>query len=319
MSLAIESAPSITHDPSTLETGRGRVFLIDRDEEFRAIMRDAFDRHGLVAAEGALVDSVCLDEVAQSDVVVREVAGEVRRGLQALERVRQHAGGSDVRILCVSHHEQSMLRVLALDGGADDFVVKPIASDELVARVRAQLRRARQLALLVAQSRVAALTGVRNRRGVVEELERALAWSRRSGEPCSLVALDVDELKPVNDRLGHAAGDALLCAVAAALGHGARREDVVGRLGGDEFVVVLPRADAAGAARVMQRIERRLAELVIPSVTSTVRASLGAVTSRGGEFDAATMLARADAAMYAAKRRRRAAPPLRLVGDDDAG
>ena len=116
--------------------------------------------------------------------------------------------------------------------------------------------------------------------------------------------LDVDGLKQVNDRLGHAAGDALISAVGEALKLAVRREDSVGRLGGDEFMVVLPRADQAAAARVCQRIESLLEVVSLPGV-ATVRASMGFVASGPNEHTAEAMLELADQRMYAAKRQRR--------------
>jgi diguanylate cyclase (GGDEF)-like protein len=140
-----------------------------------------------------------------------------------------------------------------------------------------------------------ALTGLANRSHVAE---RAAA---HAGGPSAVLLLDLNDFKQVNDTLGHAAGDELLCVVGARLQECVRPGDVVGRLGGDEFVILLFGADTAAA--VADRIRRRLAEPVrLAGVLLSTRASIGvAVRPPGASIDLATLTARADAAMYADK------------------
>ena len=112
----------------------------------------------------------------------------------------------------------------------------------------------RQRAVLGRISRTDALTHVLNRRGFEERLTAALLGSARSNEPCALLLLDLDGFKPVNDRAGHAAGDALLQWTAQRIGGCVRPADVVGRIGGDEFAVLAPSADAGVAYEIAGRI-----------------------------------------------------------------
>ena len=293
-----------------------QVLVVDASVDFREMMAQALDRNGFASIRHPTLDA--FDAAAPPlDVAILEIEAG-RGGLGRIAKLRQCSGWHDVPIICVSHFDSAFLRVLALDSGGDDFLVKPVHSDELVARVRAQLRRAQRIGTLLAQSRVDTLTGILNRRGGVDELEKALAWSRRSGEACSVLLLDVDGLKQVNDGQGHAAGDQLLVAVATALQASARREDSVARLGGDEFVVVLPRADAAGARRAAQRIEARLRQIELPGISARVRASIGIATSAPGPTDAEQLIAEADARMYADKRRARARrAALHVVASDE--
>jgi diguanylate cyclase len=161
------------------------------------------------------------------------------------------------------------------------------------ALVRAQL-----IARLSEQAGTDELTGLPNRRAWREHLALALARSRRSGRPLSVVVLDLDGFKRVNDTRGHAAGDRLLRETTSAWSAALRDPDVLGRLGGDEFGVILEGADADAAASVVARLERSLGE--------RCRASAGAATWTPDE-DADGLLARADTAMYAHKRQRVAA------------
>jgi diguanylate cyclase (GGDEF)-like protein/PAS domain S-box-containing protein len=141
------------------------------------------------------------------------------------------------------------------------------------------------------------LTGLANRSHFDAELRAAIA----TGEPVGLLFVDLDDFKLVNDTLGHAAGDELLCAVADRLEEAGR---LVGRHGGDEFLVLLRGGDAAAADAVAARTAARLAEsFAISGRGLRIRASVGAACCPGDAADADGLLRRADAAMYRAKRR----------------
>jgi diguanylate cyclase (GGDEF)-like protein len=140
-----------------------------------------------------------------------------------------------------------------------------------------------------------ALTGLANRRSWDDQLGRALAQAARSHETVSIAVCDVDRLKEVNDREGHAAGgDALIRDVARCLGDGARAADLLARIGGDEFALLLPGADRDAASDVLERLTARL-----PAGRSV---SVG-IAEWDGRETAAELLARADARMYERKRR----------------
>jgi diguanylate cyclase (GGDEF)-like protein len=149
------------------------------------------------------------------------------------------------------------------------------------------------------------LTAVMNRRGFERELKRAGAYVQRYGGNAALVYLDLDGFKPVNDRHGHAAGDAVLKAVAAALAAAVRASDTVARIGGDEFAVLLWNLSARDAQTKSVALERAVAAA---SVTwGGTRLSVGAsagVAELAVDADIAALIARADAAMYDRKRER---------------
>lgn len=149
------------------------------------------------------------------------------------------------------------------------------------------------------------LVPVLNRRAFVRELSRMISFSERYGAPASLVFIDLNNFKTVNDTYGHAAGDAVLEYVASALIEHVRESDIVGRIGGDEFAVILAQANEADAMDKAESLMHLIADkpLEIMGHKIGVSVSPGAVAFRPGE-DAAAALARADEAMYAAKRRR---------------
>jgi len=175
-----------------------------------------------------------------------------------------------------------------------------------VKRLAAELGASRsRITELEARIDVDPLTETLSRRGFERELKRSLAYVKRYGARAALVYLDLDGFKPVNDRHGHAAGDAVLKAVAAALVAEVRASDVVARIGGDEFVVLLWNVDEAEAAAKAVALETRVYATPVRWGASTlvVGASAGVAFIRPlDEPDEA--LTRADAAMYARKRER---------------
>lgn len=226
--------------------------------------------------------------------------------LKSVETTRQ----TPILILVDPDDHQRLLR--ALDMGVNDYLIRPIDRQELLARVATQIRRHRyteQLRLTVRASMemavTDALTGLYNRRYLETQLSQLIEQSVDRGRLLSLLTLDIDFFKSVNDTYGHDAGDRVLQEVAGRIRGSVRSADLACRTGGEEFVVVLPGADLATAERVGERIRKAIAAkpfLLGPGTHLTVTASLG-VSSLVTAGDAVEdLLKRADQALYRAKR-----------------
>jgi carbon-monoxide dehydrogenase small subunit len=178
-----------------------------------------------------------------------------------------------------------------------------------VERLAAELQASHtRITELEARIDVDPLTETLNRRGFERELTRSLAYVKRYAVSAALVYLDLDDFKPVNDRHGHAAGDAVLKAIAATLVRHVRASDVVARIGGDEFVVLLWNVTDADAAAKASALEAAVYATPVRWGASTLVVGASAGLSIIGPLDtSAEVLARADAAMYARKMERRQA------------
>ncbi|MCL2345857.1 MAG: EAL domain-containing protein [Desulfobulbus sp.] len=147
-----------------------------------------------------------------------------------------------------------------------------------------------------------ALTGLPNRRLLLDRLLQLIAGAEREEAPFALLCLDLDNFKRINESLGHSVGDELLCAVARRLGSATRRIDTLARLGGDEFILVMPGANAAGAADLARRLlDACNTPFTIAGHDLTVTPSLGVTTYPQDGKDIETLLRNADVAMYKAK------------------
>ena len=208
----------------------------------------------------------------------------------------------------------------ALDGGRDRSssqrtAIRELASADAAGLIYVGLSTAvafavfgyflgRQADRLVALSETDALTGLSNARGLFDRFDRELARSRRYREPLSLLLVDLDGLKDINDRYGHNAGDDALRHLASVIRSQLRETDIGARWGGDEFAVVAPRTSKVAALALAERIRSLIPQYVTkwPLTCSIGVASIDPQTD-GQLVDSASLLRVADAAMYEAKRR----------------
>ncbi|HEY7639283.1 MAG TPA: diguanylate cyclase [Steroidobacteraceae bacterium] len=195
--------------------------------------------------------------------------------------------------------ESALLLYYALPGSM-------VAAAVLIALGVADRLRDQRLALTDAERRAQsdALTGVLNRRSLLERLDSACLRARARGLPIALLFIDLDHFKQINDTHGHPAGDACLKAIIGPIQAELRQSDVIGRYGGEEFVVILSSADAAAAQPIAERIRQRVAEISVPGFGAAIHltCSIGIATSDMLGVWGEHLIARADEAVYAAKR-----------------
>jgi two-component system cell cycle response regulator len=232
-------------------------------------------------------------------------------GVEVCRRVRELNREPYIYILLLTAKDTAEELVEGMEAGADDYLRKPVDSHELRVRVRAG-RRILDLQAEVVRGREAlrrqatrdALTDLWNRAAMFDILKRELQRARRESSVLSLIMADLDHFKQVNDRLGHAAGDAVLQEFARRMTGCIRPYDAPCRYGGEEFLIVLPGCDLTDATTRAEEIRAAIAApaFQIPEGTLNVTCSLGVTASPGqAGFDAAALIHEADEALYAAK------------------
>ncbi len=213
-------------------------------------------------------------------------------------------------VLALVPRDDHAMLVAAFEAGVADVAGLPLVAGEIGARVRLMLRRAGIAEHFRARARNARLlamtdpvTRLYNRHYFDAEAARAVTTARALKVPLAVMMVDIDALKPVNDAFGHAAGDRVLAAVATRLTANLRSRDIVARFGGDEIAVAMPATDLATARQIAARLCAAVAQAPVDGLAGKgVTVSIGVAVLDDNDRDAAQLLARADAALYAGKR-----------------
>jgi two-component system cell cycle response regulator len=234
-------------------------------------------------------------------------------GLRLCSQIRSLERTRNVPILAVSEADNTAKLARGLEIGVNDYLLRPIDKNEMLARVRTQVKRKRYTERLrdnVQMSIEAAitdgLTGLYNRRYMETHLGTLVEQTASRGKPITVLVLDIDYFKSVNDTHGHDAGDDVLREFALRIRKSIRNIDLACRYGGEEFVVVMPETDMAVATMVAERLRRRIATEPFPiqkgAKSLEVTISIGIAAHTGAGDNAAAILKRADQALYRAKR-----------------
>jgi diguanylate cyclase (GGDEF)-like protein len=238
------------------------------------------------------------------DLVLMDIYLPGCTGQELAAVIRQQAAYHSMPIVFLSGETDRERQLAALGQGGDDFLTKPVRPAHLIAAVSNRLERARAIR---GQMDRDSLTGLLTHAALKESLAREMARARRYSSELSVVMLDVDLFKRVNDTHGHAAGDRVLTSLARLLRQQLRSSDVVGRYGGEEFIVVLPETDSAGAFTVIDRIRAQFASVQHMGAANrpfsvTFSAGVATMAPYAAPED---VLGQADAALYGAKQRGR--------------
>lgn len=296
-----------------------KILIVDDDPALRRILQAQLLRAGHDVVEAA--DGQAAWDILQDDpirLVITDWMMPVMDGPQLVRRIREaigtHLFPNYIYIILLTAKVGKNDVVAGLESGADDYLTKPFDPRELRARVTIGERiislesslsdARRQMEILAMQDGV---TGLLNRRAIHQHAEAELSRTQRHHAPVSLVLLDIDHFKSVNDRFGHLVGDQALRMVADVLVEKKRPYDWAGRWGGEEFLLVLPRTTLAEAHRVADRVRVSVATTYLAFADEqklNVEVSLG-VTSTSGNAEALpsldVMLQQADEALYHAK------------------
>ncbi len=246
------------------------------------------------------------------DLLIVSLALDNFDGLRLCSQVRSLERTRNVPILAIADAENNTKLVRGLEIGVNDYLTRPIDKNELMARVRTQIRKKRyterlrdNVQMSIEMAITDALTGLYNRRYMESHVGTLVEQAVARGKPLTVLVLDIDFFKTINDSYGHDAGDDVLREFAIRIKKSIRGIDLACRYGGEEFVVVMPETDMAVATMVAERLRRRIATEPFPIqqggrlIEVTISIGLAAL---GRDDTAASVLKRADQALYRAKR-----------------
>jgi two-component system cell cycle response regulator len=282
-----------------------RILIADDDPVTRLALETLLTRRGweLVTAidGGEAYDILCRADAPKLAIV--DWMMPFMSGPQLCRKLRESVQGKQTHIIMLTGKRGKEDVVTGLGAGADDYVRKPFEIDELHARLCA----AQRIIELQEQLRSAAnldhLTGILNRRAVLDSLRSVLANAADEGTPVSIALIDVDRFKDINDAYGHLVGDAALRSIARLLNDHIRSYDVVGRYGGEEFLVVLPGCGLGDAFEVAERVRAYVARQSISTSAGalSLTISIGIASGAGDVVGVEGLIFAADKALYTAK------------------
>jgi diguanylate cyclase (GGDEF)-like protein len=294
-----------------MTTERPLVLIGEDSLVVREVLRWHLDAHGFEIVEaGDGEEAMRLATARPPSVILLGIELGGIDGFEALARLKADPALANTPVLFITGHTGTRDLVEGLQLGAHDYLRKPFEPAEVIARVGAAARLKKlqdelleRNAQLYQISRTDPLTGLANRRHLDEQLIIQTTSARRHGYALSVVLIDVDQFKAINDTYGHISGDDVLCEVARRLSLTARAEDIVGRWGGEEFLVIVPHCDAEASYEVGERFRETVAVSPVETRDGEVIPVRVSVGCSGGHDE--LLVERADVALYAAKERGR--------------
>ena len=279
-----------------------KILVIDDSATSQSIIRSVLkDEPVQVAAANNGNDGLRLAKSEKPDLILLDVEMPAPDGFEVCRQLKQDPETLAIPIVFLTGASSTEQKVRGLDLGAVDYVIKPFDPAELCARVRASLRSKYMFDLLSHKAMIDGLTGIWNRAFFDQRLASEISLAKRHGTPFSLVMADVDKFKSINDSHGHAFGDRVLRAVSYVLSHSCRKEDIVCRYGGEEFAVLTPMTALGGAVTLAEHLRQAIAEQILPHRGEKVQVSSSFGVAELGSLDPATIVERADGALYQAK------------------
>jgi diguanylate cyclase (GGDEF)-like protein len=297
-----------------------RALVADDDPVTTAVLARVLHRLGLevVSANDGTSAWGVLEDGPAPELAIIDWTMPGIDGVEICRRIRRNPALAAMYVLLLTGRDSRTDLVAGLDAGADDYMIKPIDTEELRARVQVGVRVAHlqsRLAGQVSELQEArthlerlvstdALTDLHSRRSWFELGATEFSRFQRYDRSFSVLLLDLDFFKGVNDTFGHDAGDLLLRRFSDMLRAECRHSDIIGRLGGEEFALLAPETSLVSAQTIAERILDACRRLVLTLAAGDIRCtcSIGMSESAPADDGVERVLRRADAALYAAKR-----------------
>ena len=291
--------------------GKGRILLVEDRSASAERVVTAMAKHHEITIEARPQEALFKAAEGDFDLIIVSLGLQNYDGLRLCSQLRSLERTRALPILIVAEQEDRQKVLRGLDLGVNDYLMRPIDRNELIARVRTQIRRKRYVDQLKDSVQASmemalsdALTGLHNRRFLERHFAALLDEAAHKDLPLSLMILDIDHFKLVNDNYGHDAGDEVLKAFAARIKHVVRGADLICRMGGEEFVVVMPNTAMDVAEKIAERVRASIQntrfQIDASGRSIPITVSIG-IAGRGADSGPDSVYKRADKALYRAK------------------
>jgi two-component system cell cycle response regulator len=289
----------------------GAILIVDEQERVMERIARALDDVGDLTFIAGGDDAAERAREKNFDLIIVSLTMRNTDGLRVCSKLRSFEETRHVPILVMVDDGNTKLLVRALEMGVNDYVVRPVDRMEFLARVKTQLKRKRyadklweNFHLSMQLATTDAVTGLYNRHYLTSHMETRLQAAQSSGKPLSVLMMDIDHFKAVNDTHGHAVGDIVLKEFANRVAKNIRGVDLAARYGGEEFVVMMPETPTDWAYMIGDRLRQEVCEnkfeVGLSSGPIEISVSIGVATSEDGQSPS-QLLEEADKALYAAK------------------
>ena len=282
------------------------VLILDDDAVLLQFLKDRLELEGffVVATVNPNQAIRYFYDLSPDSLIIDLIIPE-KDGFQVIDALKERISKGLIPTTIISTDTRKSSRIKAFDMGADDFLNKPLDMDDLLARLKRQMRKREQLGNLLFMDE---LTGAMNRKYLDEAFRQLCRDYQREASCFSLSVIDLDFFKQVNDHYGHLTGDQVLQQFAAFLKENIRINDILIRLGGEEFVLIMPKTDELTAKMTMESLLERFTLLDFSYANTTFHVSFSVGVTEGRAItqeECYKILEIADNALYCAKKRGR--------------
>ncbi len=292
-----------------------RILIAEDDFTSRTLLSAVLQKQGheVMATVNGLEAWSAMERPDAPKLAILDWMMPERDGIEVCRLIRSMETDQPTYIIMLTSKDEKADIIAGLEAGADDYLAKPFDPGELRARVNVGRRMIELQAKLAAAKNELAykamhdpLTGIFNRRAILDSLANELSRARRNGETVGVGMCDLDHFKQINDQYGHQVGDEVLCGFTSVIESNLREYDLIGRYGGEEFLIITPYLKKTGGERVFERLCGKVAENVIHTIAGDVSITVSIGVSNGTGADTVdALLCEADGALYDAKKKGR--------------
>lgn len=301
-------SPIPAFEPVAPEQPGEHILIVDDDTtNIRVLENYLFLEEYRFASATNGIKALELLEARKFDLVLLDIMMPLMSGYEVLNRIRKRYTAYELPVLMLTAGKQKRDIVTAFQSGANDYLTKPIDREELIARIKTLLSLSKAVSTAIENAALAntdALTGLYNRRFMINSGSREFTTALRLNRSLSLIILDIDRFKQVNDNYGHAEGDRVLKHLSGVIISNIRGVDVAIRYGGEEFIIILPGTTSEGAVQTAEKIRHLVEKSTVPTINSqTIRytVSIGVASFHDPESSFEELINVADKMLYQSK------------------